>query len=354
MSIELPASRQPSRRALAPALGLFLLAPLVGEFLLGNLAITWLWTLLTLAPLYGGGALLIRELARRFSLGWPSMLILGLAYALIEEAFVTESLFNPDYVGLRLLDFGYLPVFGIGAWWTVFVLALHTIWSTAVPIALVESLAFRSRRTPWLGPTGLALTAIVFVAGYVVTQQFQPPAKIGASTAQLVSSVVIVATLVALAVFVGRHRPASRADSALRSTKRLTLSPVLSGVMALAGGSAFMGLAAVHSAIPATVNVAAMLIVLGAIAVAVLRWSRRTDWTERHRLAVAGGFLLTYAWHSFVQVPSVGDVSPTENLVGDLVFSAGAVALLITAFVRVARAGDESARGGGATTAEVE
>ncbi len=40
---------------LASALGLFFLAPLVGEFLLGNLPITWLWVLPVLAPLYGRG-----------------------------------------------------------------------------------------------------------------------------------------------------------------------------------------------------------------------------------------------------------------------------------------------------------
>ena len=48
-------------RRLLPALGLFLLSPLVAEFLLGNLAITSLSALVVLAPLYGGGALLVRE-----------------------------------------------------------------------------------------------------------------------------------------------------------------------------------------------------------------------------------------------------------------------------------------------------
>lgn len=345
MSIQSPANKQSPGRTIAPALGLFLLAPLVGEFLLGNLPITWLWTLLTLAPLYGGGALLIRETARRFGLGWPSIVLLGLAYAVVEEAFVTQSLFNPDYVGLRLLDFGYLPSLGIGAWWTVFVLALHTIWSTAVPIALVESLASRSRRTPWLGPAGLTVTAVVFIAGCVATAKFQPPAEIGASTLQLVSSAVIVAVLIVLAVVAGRRRPAKDATSTVRPASARSLSPALPGAVALIGSSAFMVLAIVHSAIPAAANVAAMLFSLSSVAVMTFRWSSRADWTEQHRLAVAGGFLLTYAWYCFVQVPSVGDTSPAVNWIGDVVFSAGAVALLATAFIRVARAGNEWPRG---------
>ncbi|HMQ54755.1 MAG TPA: hypothetical protein PKD98_21935, partial [Anaerolineae bacterium] len=166
-----------AKTRLAPALGLFFLAPLIGEFLLGNLPITWLWVLLVLAPLYGGGALLIRETARRLKLGWPSIIVLGLTYAVIEEAFVTQTLFNPNYLGLRLLDYGYISSLGIGAWWTVFVLGIHTIWSTSVPIALVESLTPAARRTPWLGILGLVVTAVLFVIGCALAffgQQQEP------------------------------------------------------------------------------------------------------------------------------------------------------------------------------------
>lgn len=50
-------------RRIRPAITLFLLAPLVAEFLLGNRPIVLLPALLILAPMYGGGALLIREVA---------------------------------------------------------------------------------------------------------------------------------------------------------------------------------------------------------------------------------------------------------------------------------------------------
>ena len=56
-----------------PAIGLFFLAPLVAEFLLGDLPINLLGALLVLAPLYGGGALLIREVVRRTGGGWPNI-----------------------------------------------------------------------------------------------------------------------------------------------------------------------------------------------------------------------------------------------------------------------------------------
>jgi hypothetical protein len=43
------------KRGIWPELALFFVAPLVAEFLLGNLPIKLLPTLVVLAPLYGGG-----------------------------------------------------------------------------------------------------------------------------------------------------------------------------------------------------------------------------------------------------------------------------------------------------------
>ncbi|OWY59162.1 hypothetical protein B7486_76060, partial [cyanobacterium TDX16] len=120
---------------------LVLLAPLVAEFASGNLPISLLWLLLLYAPLYGGAAVLIRDVARRSRRPWTVIVLLGLAYGVAEEAFLSGSLFNPDYADLRLLDFGWIPALGMGAWWTVFVVVLHLVWSTCVPIVLAESVA---------------------------------------------------------------------------------------------------------------------------------------------------------------------------------------------------------------------
>jgi len=77
----------PGIRRVAPAVGLFLIAPLVAEFLLGDLPIKMLGALVILAPLYGGGALIVREVVRRTGRGWPSIFVLAFAYAVFEEAF---------------------------------------------------------------------------------------------------------------------------------------------------------------------------------------------------------------------------------------------------------------------------
>ena len=64
-------------RQILPAIGLWLLSPLVAEYLLGDLPITAIGRLAVFAPRYGGGALLIREITRRTARGWPTILTLG-------------------------------------------------------------------------------------------------------------------------------------------------------------------------------------------------------------------------------------------------------------------------------------
>jgi hypothetical protein len=323
---------------LVPAIALFFLAPLIGEFLLGNLPITWLWALLALAPLYGGGALLIRETVRRFQLGWPSMVLLGLTYAVIEEAFVTQSLFNPNYLGLRLLDYGYIDSLGISIWWTVFVLGIHTTWSTAVPIALVECLVPEIRHTPWLQPGGLIVTTILFVVGCVAAFSFQQGDPFMASRTQFFGSAIVVVTLVTIALGLGR------VELNIRSSGRSPPSTRKVGVTAFLLGSVFMSLAILHDEIPATLNVAEMMVMVLFGGTVLIRWSQRPGWSVDHSLAVPSGLVLTYAWYGFVQIPSTGGTSPLIDAVGNVLFASCTVILLIFAKKRLEKRNHEFAR----------
>jgi len=185
--------------------------------------------------MYGGGALLVREAVRRKGYGWPSILVLGLVFAIFEEAFTTQSLFNPNYLGLNLhlLQPAYIPAIGMGAWWTIYVLTLHTVWSISTSIALTEALFPGRATTPWLGRPGLAATVLLFALGAMVMTKitlrgdhFVDPLH------QFVSTALVCVLLTVLAFRLPK-------DSSARASGGVP-SPWIMGVVALAAGSAFM------------------------------------------------------------------------------------------------------------------
>jgi hypothetical protein len=317
----------PTKKGVLPAIGLFFLAPLVAEFLLGNLPIKMLPVILVLAPMYGGGALLIRELVRRAGRGWPSIVILGLAYGIVEEAYTTQSLFNPNYLklNLHLLQPAYIPALGIGAWWTIFVLNLHTAWSVSASIALVEAAVPDRAETPWLGRIGLTVTSLLFALGVFVTTRFQLKADVfRASHAQLLTSGAIIIALIVVAFLLPRRRIAASIAP--------TPNPWIAGALALAAGSAVL-------LTPSTWNwgaVAAILAIDLAMIAAVLLWSERSGWDLRHKLALGGGAALAYGWHAFIQTPVVGK-GLTVIRIGNAIFFLAAVALIVYAAKRTGR-----------------
>jgi hypothetical protein len=318
------ASSRPVKKSVLPAIGLFFLAPLVAEFLLGNLPIKMLPVILVLAPLYGGGALLIREVVRRAGRGWPSIVVLALVYGIIEEAYTTQSLFNPNYLklNLHLLDTAYIPALGIGAAWTIFVLNLHTAWSVSASIALVEAAAPDRAEVPWLGRIGLTVTGLLFALGVFVTTRFQlKQDAFRASHAQLVTAGVICLVLVVLAFLLPRRSAATNSG--------WIPSPWIAGALALAAGSAIL-------VMPKSWNwdaVAAVLAIDVVMIAAVILWSRRSGWGMRHKLALGSGAALAYGWHAFIENPVVGKGAIMIR-VGNAIFLLGAVALIAFAAKR--------------------
>lgn len=316
----------PARRGVAPAVGLFFIAPLVAEYLLGDIPIKMLGVILILAPLYGGGALLIREVARRTGRGWPSIFVLAFAYAVFEEAFTTQTLFNPNYLhlNLHLLAPAYIPALGIGVWWTIFVLTLHTVWSISVSIALVEALVPDRATTPWLGGVGLTVTCILFVLAGIATtaHQIKSDHFVASTTQFVVSAIVCIAGIVAAFLLPARSGP--------RMPGRVP-SPWLVGAVALVAGSVFL-------IVPNAwgwIAVAIYLLLDIALIAAASVFSNREGWNALHRLALAGGAALAYAWHAFIQQPAVGS-SGTSLRIGNAVFAAALILLLVIAARRTA------------------
>ena len=290
------------QRSILAAVTLFFLAPLVAEFLLGDFPATWLPLLLLLAPLYGGGALLIRELTRRSGRGWPTILLLGVAYAIIEEAFTTQSLFNPDIFGLHahLLSHAWIPALGIGAWWTLFMLNVHPFWSIGVSITLAEGLYPSRARTPWLGNVGVSVAAVLFAVGiYTNTAYSLRHDPFRASLAQLLVSALLVVVFAAAAFLV----PASATPPASDSLREPlpAPSPWITGVAAFLLGAAVM-------LSPILWNWGAVALILAvdlAFLIGLWLFSYRSAWTPLHTLSVGAGGALVYGVHAFMQPPVV-------------------------------------------------
>lgn len=164
-----------------------LLAPWIGEFLLGNLSVRALPLIIFLVPMYGGGALLIREVARRTGRGRPAMLLLGAAYGAAEAGLADLTLFNPP-----LGSPGFDPVDAVSF------VAGHAVWSITVPIAIAETLAGPRERTPWLSRRGLVITAVVFLAGCaLILSDAYESAAVRPSPAQVGAVILAVAFFVA-------------------------------------------------------------------------------------------------------------------------------------------------------------
>ena len=309
-------------KRLLPAIGLFFMAPLVAEFLLGDLPINLLGALVVLAPMYGGAALLIREVVRRTGGSPWNILVLGVAYAIFEEAFTTQTLFNPNYLhlNLQLLQHAYVPALGIGIWWTMFVLTLHAVWSISVSVALVEALVPDRAAQPWLGAAGLSLTAALFVLGCAASTAITLKGDhFLASRAQFVSAGLLCVGVIAASFYLPRwSRDITKAG--------IAPSPWLAGSAALIAGSIFL-------VVPAGLGwgaVGVYVLLDLAMIVLVTRWSRAADWGGLHRLAIAGGAALAYAWHAFVQNPAVGKSGMVDR-VGNVVFAAALIAVLAIA-----------------------
>jgi hypothetical protein len=299
-------------------IGLFFLAPFVAEFLLGNLPILFLPAIVVLAPMYGGGALLIRELVRRRALGWPNIVILAVAYGVLEEGLTTQSLFNPNYAGQRLLDEGFIPALGIGVPWTLFVVAIHVFWSICAPILLMEGFAGERRTTPWLGRRGLIWTAVLFVIGIALSTAINMSQWPYVSTPAQFAVTALIIVLLAAAGLLLRFGTPSRPGPAPR--------PWLVLVVTLVSGLIFEGITMVDAA-PMWAEITVFLVNIALYLTLVRYWSARTGWGDAHRLAVAAGALVTYAWHSFVEQP-VGGAALAVDLAGNTLCALFALYLL--------------------------
>ncbi len=276
------------------ALALMILSPLIAEYLLGSMPVSMLPILPIMMLMYGGGALLIREIVRRTGKGWPTLILLATAYGLIEEGLVTQSLFNPNYLHLRLLDFGFLPALGTSPVWAIYVLGLHIFWSIATPIGLVECLLPARRTTPWLGPVTTGIAALLFLAGSGLVAAFTYKSlPFMAAPAQIIGVLAIVAALI-VAAFAW---PKPKAATAGQAPHPLALFLMSFGPGSLFVATEYYGIHWLHTPWPGAVALLGGCELLALLLMVTLTHGR--TWTNTQRFALMAGAFGVYVWFGF-------------------------------------------------------
>jgi hypothetical protein len=151
-----------SRRNL-PLIALIFLAFGIPELLTGSTSVPGLVLSLNLLlglPLYGSGVVLVRESSLRWNKGWVGVLLLGLAYGIVEEGITTKTMINPSSGAA-----GGLGTFGhfLGVSWifAVEIDIFHAVFSIALPILLVALLWPERRTERFVRDRGLALALVI-------------------------------------------------------------------------------------------------------------------------------------------------------------------------------------------------
>ncbi|MEQ8674070.1 MAG: hypothetical protein RLP44_24485 [Aggregatilineales bacterium] len=147
-----------------PVLFLFILAPFIGEVLSTSTPIIAFlnpWNLFFLGGLYGAGAILIRELVVRWGKGWLTVLLLGVAYGIIEEGLAVKSFFDPNWQDLGTLV-GYDFWMGVNWVWAVHLTLFHMVYSIAISILLTELTFPAHRHRAWTGKWTFRFLATLF------------------------------------------------------------------------------------------------------------------------------------------------------------------------------------------------
>jgi hypothetical protein len=305
--------RRPLGPRLLPAVGLAFLAPWVAEYLLGLHTLRDLPILVFLVPLYGGGALLVREVTRRTGRGWPTMLLLAAAYGVIEAGLVDQSLFNPDYSGYDFQSAAHVPGIDVSAYHALSFVVGHVLFSIGTPIAVVESLVPERARRPWLRTPGLVATVLLYLLGaWIIFADVRDTEDFQATALQQAVAAGTALALVVAAFAVPRRREPDPAVTAPRARVVGVLAFVVASLWILVPES--------------WLGVGCGLALAGLAAWAVLRWSRSPAWSQLHVAALAGGALLTYAWVALL-LPPWRDVPLVEERISEVAFAASAIVL---------------------------
>jgi hypothetical protein len=296
------------RHRVQPALALFFLAPMIGELLSGSSPPAEFFnpfTLLLLATLYGGGAILARELRVRWGKGWPTVFALGAAYGIVEEGLMVKSFFNPSWMDIGILG-RYGRWAGVNWVWSLELTIYHAVISIAIPILLIEVLCTDRRDERWIGKRGMIGLALLLLAdvlcGLFLLTPYRPP------FIPYLLAIVAVIVLIAIA----RRLPSRWLAPHPGQVKR----PLWFAALGLSATVFFFVIAGVlpNLGIPVLLTLIAMPMLLFGVTRAVRRMSCGGVWTQEHQIALASGALGFFVL--FAPLQEMGNANRPDNTTG--------------------------------------
>jgi len=281
---------------IAPALVMMVLPPIFTEWLLGG---TRLSAILGFPPIifmeiivWGGGALMLRALARKLGLGWGSLILFGLIIAMAEEFVIQQTSFAPLVIKLKGVEWARAG--GINYVYALWALAYEAVWVVLMP-TLVAEMVFPSRKTEtWLSPIGLAIVGILFPIGSVMAwygwtqiarvKTFHLP-PYTPTHAQFAIALAVIAILFVWAI---RFPPRLASRTA-------PPSPVLIGIGGAIWSALWFGLVVLAFGLMPDLSAPAVfagfLLLMLAILFCMARWGASASWTERHSFGLFFGTL---------------------------------------------------------------
>jgi len=312
---------------------LLFLSPFIAELLSGSTRTSILFVFIPELMVWGVGALLGRELVRRWRAGGTSLLFLALALSIAEEFLIQQTSLAPLPFPGSYPDYGRRG--GINLVYLLFMLGYESVWTVVVPVQITELFFPRQAGQPWLRLRGIILACVAFLIGcriawYGWTQQARPrlhappyPPPLG----MIALGLVAIATLVVAAYLVRGFGLPSPND------ERPTVPAWLGGLTAFVMGAAWFELIG-QNFIPRPVQPFWIALAAGATwALAAftlfVRWSSRPAWGATHRFAAAFGATLACMAAPYLTIASW----PKIDVVGKIIFDV----LALTGFLLLAR-----------------
>ena len=286
---------------------LLLLSPVIAEILNGATRLSTLFAFVPEVLTWGGGALLCRELVRRWKAGWMSLAALGLALAVAEEIVIQQTSLAPLPFPGANAAFGRWG--GVNWVYFLFMLGYECVWVVLTPVKVTELVFPQKANSAWLRRRGLIVMTVAFLVGcrmawYAWTQRAVPMVfhiKAYVPTwGQLAAGWAAIAALIGLAWALRGVRPKKVERKIVPWWAAGAMTAVASAVWFYLLGQNFQTHPQLTAAQTVACEIALAVVMFALFAV----WTGSTAWSARHEWAVCLGVVLATVGMSSLELKS--------------------------------------------------